>query len=112
MNRQQQLRAQNEVVFKGRNNAVKRLAKDLQHSGLEADVVLKFTCECSNEMCRDTVGLTVAQYEAARGTSRQFIVVPGHEQPDIETIVRYDGYLVVEKLEQPPAGDGTLNKTK
>jgi hypothetical protein len=111
MNRSQKQRAENEVVFKQRNNSVKQIAKDLQHDGLDADVVLNFTCECSDENCKETIGLTVKQYETARGNSRQFITKPGHVQKDIEKVVKYSGYSVVEKFEEPPATNGKLNKT-
>jgi hypothetical protein len=111
MNNFQNRRAENEVIFRNRNNAVKNIAKNLQHSGLNPDIILKFTCECSNETCRDTVGLTVPQYEAIRGGSRDFIIVPGHEQPDIEKIVKNGKYMVVEKFVEPPYTDGVLNKT-
>ena len=112
MNHSQKQRAENEVVFKQRNDTVKAIAKDFQHNGLDANVILNFTCECSNENCRETVGLTVDQYETARGTGRHFIIMPGHEQTDIEKVVKHEGYSVVKKFEQPPPTDGKLNKTQ
>lgn len=111
MNRSQKQRAENEVVFKMRNNSVSRIAKSFQHDGLDADVVLRFICECSDENCRDTVGLTVSQYESARGTSRHFIIKPGHEQPDMERVIKRAGYTIVEKFDNPPRTDGRLNRT-
>jgi len=87
------------------------MAKDLQHDGLDADVLLRFTCECSNENCKDTIGLTVSQYESSRHGSRQFIVKQGHAQKDIEKVVEYHGYSIVEKFAEPPPTDGTLNNT-
>jgi hypothetical protein len=111
MNRSQRQRAENEVVFKRRNDSVKRMAKDLQHNGLDADIALQFTCECSDENCRETVGLTVSQYESARGTDRQFIIKPGHEQTDIERVIAYEGFSIVEKFQKPPKTDGKSNNT-
>jgi hypothetical protein len=111
MNRSQRQRAENEVVFKERNDKVKKMAKSLQHDGLDADVILNFICECSNEDCRETVGLTLDEYESSRGTSRHFIIKPGHEQTDIERVVKYKGFSVVEKFEEPPETDGSLNAT-
>lgn len=111
MTRSQKQRAENEAVFRRRNNLVKSMAKGLQHDGLDADIVLQFTCECSNENCIDTIGLTVAQYEACRGTIRQFIIKPGHEQGDIEKVIENEGFAIVEKFEEPPHTDGKLNNT-
>ncbi|GAC1600315.1 MAG: hypothetical protein NVS3B29_00580 [Candidatus Saccharimonadales bacterium] len=111
MSNSQKRRAENEVIFRMRNNAVKDMAKRLQHNGLSPYAVLQFTCECSNETCRDKVGLTVAEYEAVRGNSRDFIIQPGHEQPDIEKVVKVGYVAVVEKFIEPPRTDGILNKT-
>jgi hypothetical protein len=88
------------------------MAKRLQHDGLDPDTVLQFTCECSNEDCREAINLTVPQYESARSTSKQFIIKAGHEQTDLESIVKYDGYLIVQKFEEPPKTDGVLNDTQ
>jgi hypothetical protein len=46
--------------------------------------------------------MTLVEYEAVRAEPTRFAIVPGHEQPEIETIVeRHDPtYLVVEKREE------------
>jgi hypothetical protein len=55
-------------------------------------------CECGNASCREGVPLSRGEYLAVRGHPRHFAVVPGHEIPDVETVVeRHDGYLVIEK---------------
>ena len=42
--------------------------------------------------------MTAAEYEAIRAESTRFAVVPGHEDPEIESVIeRYPGYLIVEK---------------
>jgi hypothetical protein len=58
----------------------------------------RFYCECANMGCLEQVLLTQRAYEAVRAESDRFIVVPGHEIPDVETVVeRRDGYHVIEK---------------
>jgi hypothetical protein len=57
-----------------------------------------FLCECSEPTCFESVRLSLANYREARDGAGGFILVPGHEDPEVERIVaRGDGYLVVEK---------------
>jgi hypothetical protein len=110
MTQHEKRRAENEVVFKERNDAVKNLAKVVL-AATRDDFKLKFCCECANEDCREMIEMKVGDYERVRGSSREFIIKPGHEQPDIERVVRHHGYNVVEKFEQPPPTNGKLNQT-
>jgi CO dehydrogenase/acetyl-CoA synthase alpha subunit len=49
---------------------------------------------------RETIPLTLAEYEAVRRTATHFLVRPGHDVPEIERIVdEMDRYVVVEKLD-------------
>jgi hypothetical protein len=111
MTHSQKRRAENEVVFRQRNDAIKDLVKDLQDTNDPADVTVEFICECANEDCRETINLTIAEYEKARKNTRHFIIKPGHEQNDLEKVVQRDGFLLVEKFEEPPVTDGVLNVT-
>jgi hypothetical protein len=57
-----------------------------------------FVCECGKLGCTETVGMTIAEYEAVRSGFERFLVVPGHELEEIEDVVeRHDSYLVVAK---------------
>ena len=43
--------------------------------------------------------LTIEEYEHVRSDSNQFLVLPGHESPDIDRVVESaDRYIVVAKL--------------
>src|SRR3954453_15866245 len=54
-----------------------------------------YLCECSALEGRERVALTREQYEAARRDPQQFIVLPGHERLEIETVTETgDGYSV------------------
>jgi hypothetical protein len=54
--------------------------------------------ECGNLGCNATVELTIPAYERVRSGFDCFLVVPGHELPDIERVAeRHEDYLVVTK---------------
>jgi hypothetical protein len=57
-----------------------------------------FVCECGDAGCRDHVEMPRDTYRDIRANPRRFFVRPGHELPDVETVVeRGDGWYVVEK---------------
>jgi hypothetical protein len=59
-----------------------------------------YLCECSDLECQTQMRLGREQYEAARAHPEQFIVWPGHERPDFETVAEAHGsYLVVRTPE-------------
>ena len=72
--------------------------EDLATAQGAAAHVFEFFCECSNIDCNLLLPMTVSQYEEVRRDPRQFAVAPGHELPEIESVVaRRDGYQVVRK---------------
>jgi hypothetical protein len=85
--------AANESAFREVNEAIER--------GLwqgESDSLVAFRCECASLGCDKLVELTQTEYERVRSDPRRFFVLPGHEIPDIETVVEtHARYVVVEK---------------
>ena len=70
----------------------------------DEDSPVGFRCECARVGCNLLVELTVRQYEQIRSHPRRFVVVPGHEVPDVETVVATrPGYVIVEKRDQAGA---------
>jgi hypothetical protein len=48
--------------------------------------------------CAERLAIDPEAYQRARQEGRRFIVLPGHENPDFERVVkRHREYLVVEK---------------
>ena len=85
--------ASNEALFREVNEAIARG----QWPG-EEDHSTAFRCECASLDCNRLVALTPREYERVRETPRRFVVLPGHELREMETIVEtLRGYLVVEK---------------
>ena len=86
--------AKNESLFRSVNERIEEAAGE----GQRDEHVHEFLCECSNLDCTLLLPLTVSQYEEVRRDPRQFVVAPGHELPEIETVVaRERGYQVVIK---------------
>jgi hypothetical protein len=53
----------------------------------EEDTPVGFRCECARLGCNQLVELSVREYEEIRAHPRRFVLVPGHESPDVETVV-------------------------
>jgi hypothetical protein len=94
-NLQERLSA-NESVFREINEGIGR-----GHWPGEEDSPVSFRCECARLGCNELLELSVREYEHVRSNPRRFIVVPGHERLEVETVAeRQPGYLVVEKMDQ------------
>jgi hypothetical protein len=88
--------ANNETVFREVNEAIERG----QWPG-EQDSPRAFRCECARLDCNGLVSLTPREYERVRAKPRGFVLLPGHEVEEVETIVATgDGYVVVEKRDE------------
>jgi hypothetical protein len=87
--------ARNEVLFRNVNEQIEEIAVP---QGQDAHV-FEFVCECSNIDCTLRLPMTLAVYEEVRSDPTRFLVAPGHELPEIETVVsRAKGYQIVTKL--------------
>ena len=83
--------AENETIFRAGNESIDKAAGDKLERA-------PFMCECGDEHCFERIELTPAAYEAVRSVATNFIVVPGHEDPDIEHIaLQNERFRVVEK---------------
>jgi hypothetical protein len=92
----------------GRNEALFRQVNEeleaLEQVTRITDETLGIVCECGDLLCTERVEVPVSKYEEVRGRGELFIVVPGHEISDTETVVEGTaGYNVVRKHEDGPA---------
>lgn len=63
----------------------------------ETEAELYF-CECANPECLEKVSLGKAEYNRVRSDPRHFAIVPGHEMPEVETVIeRNEGWAIIEK---------------
>lgn len=82
----------NEQLFREINDERERATP----GGEEA--VLSCVCECAAQDCTERIEVTTAEYERVRESPDRYLIVPGHEVPEIERIVEERGaFDVVEK---------------
>lgn len=71
---------------------------DLEERVNDPGESLPLVCECAQTGCMVPISVDQATFEAVRENPLRFLVVPGHEQADVESVIeRHSGYLIVEK---------------
>jgi hypothetical protein len=84
---------ENEKLFREVNERVKEVQANFQ-SGPDP----QWVCECGDETCFDKLTVPLDEYHEVRSRDNWFLVVVGHEKPDVERVVDHrDGFLVVQK---------------
>jgi len=87
-------RATTEALFRDVNERIAESAERFDATGTE------FVCECSDPSCTHRVAASLAEYEAVRDEPTTFLVLPGHEQGDIEKVVSDRGrFRIVDKVQ-------------
>jgi hypothetical protein len=83
----------NEDLFRKVNERVRSLGHQPQ-----AAAILTIVCECGDDSCVEQIHIGASEYEHVRTAATQFAVVPGHELPDVESVIRRTSrYFVVRK---------------
>jgi hypothetical protein len=90
----------NEALFREVNEQIHGL-----NQGFAAnDGSMSVICECGDADCAERLELPVSAYERVRSDSLLFVIVHGHEFPDVEQVVEQaEGYDVVRKRETEAA---------
>lgn len=87
----------NEAVFREVNE---RLG-DLNRTFSVITEQLQVVCECGDGTCVEQFAISPEDYKRVRSDPLLFVVVPGHEEPDVEYAVdARDAYLVIRKREE------------
>jgi hypothetical protein len=85
--------AKNEALFRAVNERLDEVGDAIPWSK-----TTDYLCECSAASCMEIIELTNDEYERARSRPTRFVLVPGHQEPDLERVVEEnDGFLLVEK---------------
>jgi hypothetical protein len=84
---------QNEALFRNVNEEVRDVGEAFAITGS-----LRMVCECGEQTCIEQIEVSGEEYEAIRADPTHFAIKPGHDVPDVETVVaRHPGYWVVRK---------------
>jgi transcription initiation factor TFIID subunit TAF12 len=89
-------RAQTEALFRDVNERIAESAERFSAPTAE------FVCECADPNCTHRIETTLEHSDEVRGEATHFLLVPGHEDTDIERVVERRGprLAVVEKFER------------
>ncbi len=86
--------AKNEELFRNVNERIETLSQTVAQDG----PLMQYLCECDSRACSERVSATRGEYESVRAEPTHFIVLAGHEDPEVEhVILSNDRFLVVEK---------------
>ena len=81
----------NQVLFREVNERLEKFA--------DGTGVTEFLCECSDPDCIGTIELHLGEYEGVRSRSTLFVVLPGHQSPEVERVDdENDRFVLVEKM--------------
>jgi transcription initiation factor TFIID subunit TAF12 len=87
-------RARTEALFRDVNERIAESAERFDAPAAE------FVCECADPNCTHRIETTLEHYDEVRSEATHFLLVPGHEDLDIERVVERHGRVaVVEKFE-------------
>jgi len=88
--------AHTEALFRDVNE---RIAQSAERFSAES---AEFVCECADPNCTHRIETTLEHYDEVREDATHFLLVPGHEDTDIERVVDRRGpkLAVVEKFER------------
>jgi hypothetical protein len=84
--------ARNEEVFRSVNERIEEGAEQHAVSG-----ALPFHCEWGRSSCVETIEIPPDRYSAIVRERYHFVVIPGHEQAQIERILETEPEFLVEK---------------
>ena len=91
---------ENEALYRTINEKI----EDLNTAFGMVTESMAIVCECGNLECTQQIELDMPTYERVRSDSALFVVLPGHEIPDVETIVEeHESFNIIRKDPGGPA---------
>jgi hypothetical protein len=93
---------ENEVLYRAVNEKI----EDLNASFGMVTESMAVVCECGELECTEQIELDIPMYERVRSDPALFVVVPGHEIPDVETVVEEQADFNI--IRKDPGGPAEL----
>lgn len=94
--------ARNHALFRDVNERIYSLTEEFGSHPADDGLSLALVCECGNGTCTSQVLVETDDYSRIRSNPAQFVVLAGHELPEVEHVVEARGpYVVVERIEVP-----------
>jgi hypothetical protein len=91
---------ENEALYRSINEKIEGLNEAF---GVVTET-MAVVCECGQLECTEQIELDMPTYERVRSEPTMFVVLPGHEIPDVEEVVeRLDGFYIIRKDPGGPA---------
>ena len=86
--------AQNELVFRAVNEQIVKMTDRFRAQLSDIDIV----CECADTSCVGTIRIDADEFAEVERVDGSFLVLPGHEDEEVEEVLRRGGkYFVVLK---------------
>jgi 5-bromo-4-chloroindolyl phosphate hydrolysis protein len=90
----------NEAVYRAINEKIEALNESFGTLAESMTVV----CECGEMSCAEQIELDAGTYERVRSDPTHFVVVPGHELPEVEDVIEQtERYAILRKHPGTPA---------
>jgi hypothetical protein len=90
---------ENEQIMESLNRRLEERVDEIRtETGAPDSEPVRFFCECSDLQCRGRIALTPERFERIHRDPALFILLPGHENASIETVVdTWGDHVVVRK---------------
>lgn len=91
---------ENEALYRSINEKI----EDLNLAFGMVTESMGIVCECGKLECTQQIDLDIPTYERVRSDPALFVAIPGHEIPDVESIVEpHEGFNIIRKHRGGPA---------
>jgi hypothetical protein len=100
MNERRRRIGENEAIFRSVNEEVRGLNTTLS----TVQTTMRIVCECGTRRCTVQFEIPRDEYAKVREDSTLFVIRPGHDLPEAETVViKTDDYWIVRKAAGLPS---------
>lgn len=92
-------RTKNEALFQQLNQRFVDVVQSLPSNPALPPESVEFLCECGSNDCTMAVKLSMEAYRGLTVKPGEFIILPHHEQNDIDTVIdQQSDYYVIRKI--------------